>query len=161
MTMLYKISDGPLEPHDYGIKLARAIGFPERFIATAERATTALKAQAEARKLNSEERRKAQRRRLLLNLREALMQSERSSMDDAALARYLRQLQMESMYKLQGLENAGRELSVEEVDDEDEDDDYEHPVHDPVEPSSDEVLLIRSIEQDDMVDDNENEVIKG
>lgn len=118
MTMLYKVSSGPVQDQNYGINLAKAIGFPRRFIELAEDVTDSLKQMAEAKRQSSESRRLARRRKLVLNLRETLQQACDSSMDDEALRGYLQRLQREFVSRMEDIEGAGGEMEVdEEVED--------------------------------------------
>lgn len=104
MTMLYKVGSGPVQEENYGIKLARAIGFPEGFLDFAEEVTNALRRDAEAKKQNSESRKLALRRKLILNLRETLQQACDSDMDEDTLRSFLRRLQSEFISRMESLE---------------------------------------------------------
>ncbi|POS75070.1 MutS domain V [Diaporthe helianthi] len=108
MTMLYKIGSGVVQEESYGIKLARAIGFPEAFLQKAEHVSAFLRQQAEAKRQSSEARRLARRRRLVLNLRETLQQAYESDMDEETLRGYLWRLQDEFTVRMGDIE-AGRE----------------------------------------------------
>lgn len=101
MTMLYKIGSGIVQDENYGIKLARAIGFPWRFLSVAEDVTNALRQASEASKQNSESRKVAKRRKLVLSLREALVQANDSDMDDETLRRLLQRLQSEFISRME------------------------------------------------------------
>lgn len=107
MTMLYKIGSGPVQEENYGIKLARAIGFPWRFLNVAEDVANALKQASEANKQSSESRKVAKRRKLVLNLRETLQQAHDSDMDDETLRRYLQRLQSEFISRMETIEGSG------------------------------------------------------
>lgn len=120
MTMLYKVSSGPVQEQNYGINLAKAIGFPRRFIELAEDVTDSLKQIAEAKRQSSESRRLARRRRLVLNLRETLQQSCDSSMDDETLRSYLQRLQREFISRMEEIEGAGGEMEINETVEDDE-----------------------------------------
>lgn len=120
MTMLYKIGSGPVQEQNYGISLARAIGFPQRFLDLAEDVTDCLKHAAEAKRQSSDSRRLARRRKLVLNLRETLQQACDGDMDDEPLRSYLQRLQREfvrRMEEIEGVDEAG------EADEEDEEED--------------------------------------
>lgn len=120
MTMLYKVSSGPVQEQNYGINLAKAIGFPRRFIELAEDVTDFLKQIAEAKRQSSESRRLARRRRLVLNLRETLQQACDSSMDDETLRSYLQRLQREFISRMEEIERAGGEMEVDEAVEDDQ-----------------------------------------
>lgn len=107
MTMLYKIDSGTVQDENYGIKLAKAIGFPWRFLSVAEEVTNALRQASEAKKQNSESRKVAKRRKLVLNLRETLQHAHDSEMDDETLRRYLQRLQSEFINRMEAIEGNG------------------------------------------------------
>lgn len=104
MTMLYRIDSGTVQDENYGIKLARAIGFPERFLNVAEDVTNALKQASEAKRQHSESRKVARRRKLVLNLHETLKQAHDSEMDDETLRGYLQRLQSEFISRMEAIE---------------------------------------------------------
>lgn len=126
MTMLYKIGSGPVQEENYGIKLARAIGFPWRFLNIAEDVANTLRQVSEAKKQSSESRKLVRRRKLVLNLRETLQQAHDSDMDDDTLRLYLQKLQAEFISRMEEIEGTGvepedaigAEIDMEEVDDE-------------------------------------------
>lgn len=120
MIMLYKVGSGPVQEQNYGINLARAIGFPERFLDLAEDVTDFLKQAAETKKQSSKSRRLARRRKLVLNLRETLQQAYDSDMDEETLRSYLRRLQREFISRMEEIEGGGAEMEADE-DDEEED----------------------------------------
>lgn len=126
MTMLYKIGSGPVQEENYGIKLARAIGFPWRFLNIAEDVANTLRQVSEAKKQSSESRKLVRRRKLVLNLRETLQQAHDSDMDDDTLRLYLQKLQAEFISRMEEIEGArvqvehtfGAEVDMEGMDDE-------------------------------------------
>ncbi|KAI1651931.1 muts domain V-domain-containing protein [Daldinia loculata] len=104
MTMLYKITSGQVQEEHYGLNLARAIGFPERFIEIAEDVSKTLAESIERKKQNSQSRKLLQRRKLILNLHDTLLQLQESDMDDAALGSYLKRLQTEFVSRMDEIE---------------------------------------------------------
>ncbi|KAI0890137.1 DNA mismatch repair protein-like protein MutS [Annulohypoxylon maeteangense] len=111
MTMLYKITSGPMQEENYGLNLARAIGFPERFIEIAEDVSKTLAETIERKKQDSQTRRLLRRRKLILNLYDTLLQLKESDMDDAALGSYLKRLQDEFVSRMDDIE---RDKQIEE-----------------------------------------------
>jgi DNA mismatch repair protein MSH4 len=105
MTMLYKIKSGPVQEKNYGLNLARAMGFPKRFIEVAQDVSQTLAKSMERKKDASESRRLIRQRKLILNLHSMLIQLKRSEMDDAAMGSYLRHLQDEFVLEMDS-ENA-------------------------------------------------------
>ncbi|XXG94172.1 MutS protein msh4 [Hypoxylon texense] len=122
MTMLYKISSGPVQEEHYGLNLARAIGFPERFIQVAEDVSMTLAENIERKKQTSQSRKLLRRRKLILNLHDTLLQLRESDMDDAALGSYLKRLQGEFVARMDEIEQDGQNDREEliEISDEDE-----------------------------------------
>ncbi|KAI0013156.1 DNA mismatch repair protein-like protein MutS [Xylariaceae sp. FL0662B] len=104
MTMLYKIATGSVQEDQYGINLARAVGFPERFIGVAEDISKKLAERIEDNKQHSQTRQLIQRRKLILSLHETLSQLRESNMDDDALGSYLRRLQEEFVTRMDKIE---------------------------------------------------------
>ncbi|RYO83855.1 hypothetical protein DL764_009411 [Monosporascus ibericus] len=113
------LSSGPVQERHYGLDLARAIGFPAQFIETAEKVSKALEDQIEKKKADSQSRRLARRRKLILNLYETLTQLRDSGMDDDALGSYMRRLQSEfiaRMDEIEGYAPPAEAESVEEIE---------------------------------------------
>ncbi|KAI2606660.1 DNA mismatch repair protein-like protein MutS [Hypoxylon sp. NC1633] len=108
MTMLYKISSGPVQEEHYGLNLARAIGFPERFIEVAEHVSKTIAENIEMKKQNSQSRKLLRRRKLILNLHDTLLQLRESDMDDATLGSYLKRLQDEFVSRMDEIERDGQ-----------------------------------------------------
>ncbi|KAI1335601.1 muts domain V-domain-containing protein [Xylariaceae sp. FL0016] len=104
MTMLYKIASGPISEKNYGIKLARATGFPTRFVRVAEDVSDRLAADAEKNRQESQSRKLLRQRKITLHLYDTLKQLRGSDMDDAALGSYLKRLQDEFVVKMDELE---------------------------------------------------------
>ncbi|KAI0910537.1 DNA mismatch repair protein Msh4 [Ustulina deusta] len=102
MTMLYKIKSGSVQEKNYGINLARAMGFPESFIEVAQEVSQTLVDSMERQKDASESRRLIRQRKVILNLTSMLTQLMNSEMDDAALGSYLRHLQDEFVLQMDG-----------------------------------------------------------
>ncbi|KAI1430035.1 DNA mismatch repair protein Msh4 [Xylaria sp. FL1777] len=95
MTMLYKIKSGSVQEKNYGINLARAMGFPNSFIEVAQEVSQTLAESLERQKDASESKRLIRQRKAILNLTSMLTQLMKSEMDDAAMGSYLRHLQDE------------------------------------------------------------------
>ncbi|KAI1134479.1 DNA mismatch repair protein-like protein MutS [Hypoxylon sp. FL0543] len=120
MTMLYKISSGPVQEEHYGLNLARAIGFPERFIDVAEDVSKTLAETIEKKKQDSQSRKLLRRRKLILNLHDTLLQLRESDMDDAALGSYLKRLQDEFVSRMDEIERKGQADKGESINENDE-----------------------------------------
>jgi DNA mismatch repair protein MSH4 len=105
MCMTYKVAEGPLKEKGYGIGLAAAFGFPKRMLEVAHGVAEALRSQAEERQRSGKARRVLERRKLLLMLRETLMQVWESRLGDQNLREYLERLQKEYIERLSALED--------------------------------------------------------
>lgn len=105
LMMLYKATAGTVDDQEhYGIHLARAIGLPPSFIEKAEEVADDLRLKREANRQSSESRKLVARRKLLLNLHEALQQA-RDSGSEEALPGYLQRLQAEFIIRMEELDN--------------------------------------------------------
>ncbi|CAM1511954.1 Fc.00g094670.m01.CDS01 [Cosmosporella sp. VM-42] len=105
ITMLYKATSGAIgDEEHYGINLARAIGMPQRFIDKAEEVAADLRRKREANKQSSESTKLLARRKLILNLQEALKQA-RDFGSEEALPGYLRRLQEEFIVRMEEVDN--------------------------------------------------------
>ncbi|KAH7150268.1 muts domain V-domain-containing protein [Dactylonectria estremocensis] len=105
ITMLYKATSGAMkDDQHYGINLARAIGFPESFIKKAEAVAVDLRQKRETSKRSSESTKLLARRKLILNLHEALKQA-RDSGSEEALPKYLSRLQEEFIIRMEEVDN--------------------------------------------------------
>ena len=104
MTMLYKVADGAVEEKHYGIALAKVINLPPQVIQVAEEVSAKLNANLEKRKKNSKTILLARRRKLILGLREQLMQAHEGKMEGKVLATWLKKLQDEFVIRMAALE---------------------------------------------------------
>ncbi|KAF5002230.1 hypothetical protein FGRMN_536 [Fusarium graminum] len=105
ITMLYKATSGAIRGEEhYGINLARAIGLPQSFIDKAEEVANDLRRKREASKRSSESTKLIARRKLILNLQEALKQAKESGSEET-LPGYLQRLQEEFIIRMEEVEN--------------------------------------------------------
>ncbi|KAL4722088.1 MutS protein msh4 [Fusarium chlamydosporum] len=105
ITMLYKATSGAIRGEEhYGINLARAIGLPQTFIDKAEEVSKDLRMKREASKRSSESSRLVARRKLILNLQDALKQAKDSGSEEA-LPGYLKRLQEEFVARMEEIDN--------------------------------------------------------
>jgi DNA mismatch repair protein MSH4 len=104
MKMLYKIAEGYEEEKFYGLALARVVGLPEDVITTATKVSKALHRRNEARKSNAKVLSIARRRKLVLSLREQLIQAKNGSMEGEELQQWLKRLQDEFAVRMQAIE---------------------------------------------------------
>lgn len=105
ITMLYKATSGTMDNMEhYGINLARAIGLPKSFTDKAEEVANDLRQRREANRQSSESRRLVARRKLVLNLHEALKQASESGSEEA-LPGYLQRLQEEFIVRMEEVDS--------------------------------------------------------
>ncbi|KAF4332620.1 DNA mismatch repair MSH4 [Fusarium beomiforme] len=105
ITMLYKAASGAIGGEEnYGINLARAIGLPQSFIEKAEEVANDIRRRRESSKRSSESTRLIARRKLILNLRDALRQAKDSGSEEA-LPGYLQRLQGQFVARMEEIDN--------------------------------------------------------
>ncbi|KAJ4854978.1 mutS domain V domain-containing protein [Trichoderma breve] len=104
LTMLYKADAGTVDDENhYGIALARAIGMPQSFINCAETVANDLRKRRESNRQSSDAYKEIHRRRLALNLYEAINQAKKSS-NKETISGYLKRLREQYMVRLQEIE---------------------------------------------------------
>jgi DNA mismatch repair protein MSH4 len=123
MTMLYKIDDGFVQEQHYGLTLACVIDLPPQVLKVAEKVSKTLAARIAAKKQSSQAYALTRRRRLVLNLKEMLVQAQNSPMDDRAMSSWLLKLQSEFVRQMDALENdiASNDTEGTSVEDEEQD----------------------------------------
>ncbi|EQB51603.1 hypothetical protein CGLO_08838 [Colletotrichum gloeosporioides Cg-14] len=107
LTMTYKVESGKVDEIPYGILLAKAMDFPERFLDVAEQVSQSIREDRLKKQQTSEARRLVSERKLVLSLHEQLKQARNSQMDDAALASYLKRLQVEFVERFEAFRVTG------------------------------------------------------
>jgi DNA mismatch repair protein MSH4 len=120
MTMLYKIGEGYVKEQHYGLALARVVGLPPQVIEIAEKVSKALEAQTAAKKQSSKAFALARRRKLVLGLKETLMQAESGPMEGKVLLSWLRRLQEEFVRRMEQIDNDVLSSDIEETTDEED-----------------------------------------
>jgi DNA mismatch repair protein MSH4 len=114
MEMLYRVSSGAVEDEHYGLKLARVMPLPPDVIEHAELVSATLD-QALQKKKNEGASVViiiARKRRLLLNLKEHLIQAKNGTMDGEDLTHWLKDLQREFVVRMSALEEEERALRL-------------------------------------------------
>lgn len=119
MTMLYKVADGAVEEEHYGLALAKVINLPPEVIRVAEEVSKKLNANLEKRKKTSKTILLARRRKLILSLREQLLQAREGKMQGKVLAIWMQKLQDEFVNRMAALQ-ADVAAAAEESDSEQE-----------------------------------------
>lgn len=119
MTMLYRITPGAVQEAHYGLTLARVVPLPPGVVDHAERVAQKLEDHMLKRKKISETVLREKRRKLILNLREHLVQAQTGVLEGEVLTAWLKELQKEFVNRMSALE-AEAASSNQESDDEDE-----------------------------------------
>ncbi|KAF2454939.1 muts domain V-domain-containing protein [Lineolata rhizophorae] len=112
MTMLYRIAPGPTTASHYGLALARVMPLPGIVLEHAERVASHLDDMARRRSMTSAAVLTQRRRKLVLSLKEQLSQARESNMRDEVLSRWLKQLQIEFVRRMQALEDEVAEAAA-------------------------------------------------
>ncbi|ELR02134.1 hypothetical protein GMDG_05293 [Pseudogymnoascus destructans 20631-21] len=115
MVMLYKIANGFVKEEHYGLALARVVNLPPLVLEVAEKVSKTLQAQAAAKKKSSKSFAIARKRKLVLSLREVLLQAQESAMQGKALMEYLRKVQEEFVRRMDCIENEADDSGDESV----------------------------------------------
>lgn len=104
VTMLYKIRKGFYDEKHYGLALARVVDLPVEVLKVAQEVSETIDEQNEAKRMTSKAAAIAQRRKLILGLKETLQQLYESPMDGKALLNYLKKVQDEFIARMVAIE---------------------------------------------------------
>jgi DNA mismatch repair protein MSH4 len=104
MTMLYKIAQGTVKESQYGLTLARVVPLPSGLVEYATFVAQKLERQMLAKKRTSETVIKEKRRKLILNLKEHLIQAHTGVLKGEVLSAWLVELQKEFINRMTALE---------------------------------------------------------
>ncbi|KXL48791.1 MAG: hypothetical protein FE78DRAFT_86832 [Acidomyces sp. 'richmondensis'] len=118
LEMMYKISSGTAQEQHYGLKLAKVVPLPSDVIEHAEFVAMTLEQQSQQKKKHSLAIIQARRRRLLLNLKEHLVQAKNGKMDDKSLKEWLKDLQRDFIVQMSALDEEEQEFELGIHDDE-------------------------------------------
>jgi DNA mismatch repair protein MSH4 len=119
MTMLYRIAPGAVKEAHYGLTLARIVPMPPGVVDHAARVAQKLEAHLLKKKKASETVLREKRRKLILNLREHLVQAHNGVLEGEVLTAWLKELQKEFVNRMTALEAQAASIG-QESDDEDE-----------------------------------------
>jgi DNA mismatch repair protein MSH4 len=122
--MLYKVAEGAVKETHYGLQIARVVPFPPGLVDRATEVAQKLERRSQRRKKTSVAVIRERRRKLILNLKEHLVQAHNSVMEGDVLAAWLRELQREFVKRMTAIEEeaARAELPTDsEGENEDED----------------------------------------
>jgi DNA mismatch repair protein MSH4 len=123
MTMLYKVAEGAVTESHYGLALAKVVPLPEGVVEHATYVAQKLERRKLRRKKTSAPVIKERRRKLILDLREHLVQAYNGVLEGEVLADWLKALQKEFVARMSAIDaeevRAGQD-SDEENEDRDE-----------------------------------------
>ncbi|KAF2185031.1 hypothetical protein K469DRAFT_577714 [Zopfia rhizophila CBS 207.26] len=117
MTMLYKIAEGAIKESHYGLALARVIPLPPGLVEHATYIAQKLEHQVLKRRKTSTRVIHERRRKLILNLKEHLVQAQNGVMEGEVLAAWLKALQKEFVLRMTAID---KEVARAEQESEDE-----------------------------------------
>lgn len=104
MKMLYKVAKGAVQEKHYGIALAKVVNLPPDVLRIAEQVSEKLISNMEKRKKNSKTIALARRRKLILSLREQLIQAHEGNMNGKVLATWMKKLQDEFVNRMAAID---------------------------------------------------------
>jgi DNA mismatch repair protein MSH4 len=120
MTMLYRVTPGAVKEAHYGLTLARVVPLPPGVVDRAAHIALKLEAHMLKKKKASETVLREKRRKLILNLREHLVQAHTGVLEGEVLTAWLKELQKEFVNRMTALEaeasTAGQESDVDDED---------------------------------------------
>lgn len=105
MTMLFKVEEGHVQEKFYGLALARVLPFPAQVLDVAQTVSSSLHERAERRAFGTQALATARKRKLVLHLREQLLQAYHGNIDGEDLRSWLQRLQGEFAMKMAAVEN--------------------------------------------------------
>lgn len=119
MTMLYRLSEGVVEEEHYGLALAKVLPLPPDVLQYATEVAGTLEQRSKRRKKASLAVAQSRRRKLILNLKEQLVQAHNGAMEGEVLASWLKELQREFVVRMSAIDTEAREAELGEDSDAD------------------------------------------
>lgn len=104
ITMLYRISNGCVEEEHYGLALARVVHLPPHVLQVAEKVSGKIARGLERRKNGSKVVSLARRRKLVLSLKEQLVQAKEGNMRRRVLNSWVKRLQDEFVVRMSAID---------------------------------------------------------
>ena len=104
MKMLYKVAQGAVQEEHYGLALAKVVDLPRDVLRVAEQVSKKLTMNMEKRKKNSKTIALVRRRKLILSLREQLIQAYEGNMNGKVLATWMKKLQDEFVNRMAAID---------------------------------------------------------
>ena len=113
LRMLYKVAQGPETQSSYGLKLARTLPLPVSMLKRATEVSELLQQRKARDRAGSKAVLMQKRRRIVLELREHLIQARDGKLEGDALRAWLKQLQKEFVKRMDKLEQDCAQLDIE------------------------------------------------
>jgi len=113
MTMLYKIAEGTVRETHYGLALARLVPLPPGVVETAQRVAKKLEENTIKTKRRSANIIRERRRKLILNLKEHLVQAQSGVMEGEVLRAWLKELQKEFVLRMTAIDAEAAQVDEE------------------------------------------------
>jgi DNA mismatch repair protein MSH4 len=120
MTMLYRAVEGSVEESHYGLALARLVPLPPKVISDATYLAHKLERRLQQKKKTSKNVIAERRRKLILDLKEHLVQAYKGTLEGDLLASWLKELQKEFVNRMTAIDEDEKGVVVSEDEDEDE-----------------------------------------
>ena len=120
MTMLYKATQGVVKQSHYGLTLARVVPLPPGVVEHATFVAQKLERHMLQKKKASETVLKEKRRKLILNLKEHLVQAQTGVLEGEVLTAWLKELQKEFINRMMALEAEAASAGQESANEDDE-----------------------------------------
>ena len=124
MKMLYRVQSGYSQDEHYGIALAKVVNVPPDVIAIAEEVSKKLRENIEKRRRGCKAIALARRRKLVLGLREQLLQAKAGKMQGVVLATWMKNLQDEFVRRMAAIDadiaEADEEMGREDEEEQEE-----------------------------------------
>ena len=105
MVMLYRVAEGAVKESHYGLALAKVVPLPPKVLDVAELVTKRLESCNQRRKRALAAVIKGRRRKLILGMKEQLLQVYSGTMEGEMLARWLRELQREFVKRMAAIDD--------------------------------------------------------
>jgi len=105
MVMLYRVAEGAVKESHYGLALAKVVPLPPKVLDVAELVTKKLESCVQRRKKTFTTVMKERRRKLILGMKEQLVQVHSGTMNGEMLARWLKELQREFVKRMTAIED--------------------------------------------------------
>lgn len=104
LNMLYKVAEGVLKDNNYGLELAKVVPLPNEVLEIAKDVAAKLNDNIRQKQLTSPAVVNQKRRKLILSLREHLLQAKNGSMEEPVLRTWLLELQREFVARMTALD---------------------------------------------------------